>query len=44
MNKNHAKEELKILIERYNKILHEEPQIKSKQEEKTKKDLILPLC
>jgi len=43
MNKDRAKEEIRILLERYKQIMKEEREIKSKEEEMTKKDLIRPL-
>ena len=43
MDKNSAKEEVKLLIEKYNKLIQKERNIKSKEEERTKKDLIRPL-
>jgi len=43
MDKERAKEELRILLERYSQIVKKEREIKSKEEEMTKKDLIRPL-
>lgn len=43
MEKNSAKEEIRILLERYAQIMKGEKEIKSKGEEMTKKDLIRPL-
>jgi type I restriction-modification system DNA methylase subunit len=43
MEKNNAKEEIRILLERYAQIMKGEKEIKSKGEEMTKKDLIRPL-
>jgi len=43
MDKNSAKEEIRLLIEKYNKMIQQEQSIKSKREELTKKDLIRPL-
>jgi len=43
MDKNSAKTELRLLIEKYNKLVQKERDIKSKEEEMTKKDLIRPL-
>jgi len=43
MNKDNAREEVKLLLEKYNRIIQKERDIKSKEEEMTKKDLILPL-
>jgi type I restriction-modification system DNA methylase subunit len=43
MDKNSAKEEIRILLERYAQIMKGEKEIKSKGEEMTKKDLIRPL-
>jgi len=43
MDKERAKEEIRLLVEKYNRIVKEERDIKSKGEEMTKKDLILPL-
>jgi type I restriction-modification system DNA methylase subunit len=43
MDKEHAKEEVRFLVEKYNRIVKEERDIKSKEEERTKKDLIRPL-
>jgi len=43
MDKTQAKEEAKLLLEKYNTILQKERDIKSKEEEMTKKDLIRPL-
>jgi len=43
MDKEHAKEEVRLLVEKYNRIVKEERDIKSKEEERTKKDLIRPL-
>ena len=43
MDKNAAKAELRVLVDRFNQILKKEGDIKSKEEEKTKKDLIRPL-
>lgn len=43
MDKNSAKEEIKLLIEKYRKVVQSERDIKSKEEEMTKKDLIRPL-
>jgi len=43
MDKNGAKEEVRLLIEKYNKLTQKERGIKSKEEEMTKKDLIRPL-
>ena len=43
MDKELAKQEIRLLVEKYNRIIHNEGDIKSKEEEKTKKDLILPL-
>ena len=43
MDKNSAKEEIRLLLERYAQIMKGEKEIKSKGEEMTKKDLIRPL-
>ena len=43
MDKESAKKRIQEVIETYNKIKQEESTIQSKEEEKTKKDLILPL-
>jgi len=43
MDKERAKEEIRVLLERYNQIVKKEREIKSKEEEMTKKDLIRPL-
>jgi len=43
MDKEHAREEVRLLVEKYYKIIQKGLDIKSKEEEKTKKDLILPL-
>lgn len=43
MDKDAAKAELRVLVDRFNQILKKEGDIKSKEEEKTKKDLIRPL-
>jgi type I restriction-modification system DNA methylase subunit len=43
VDKAQAKEEVKLLLERYNRIVQKEREIKSKEEEMTKKDLIRPL-
>ena len=43
MDKSSAREEIKLLIEKYNKLVRKERDIKSKEEEMTKKDLIRPL-
>jgi len=43
MDKECAKEEIRILLERYSQIMKGERDIKSKEEEMTKKDLIRPL-
>jgi predicted RNA methylase len=43
MDKSSAIQELKLLIEKYNKLAQKEREIKSKEEEMTKKDLIRPL-
>jgi len=43
MNKKTAREEIRLLVERHHKIAQEGRNIKSKEEEMTKKDLILPL-
>jgi hypothetical protein len=43
MDKNSAIEEVKLLIEKYEKLVQSERDIKSKEEEMTKKDLIRPL-
>ena len=43
IDKNHAREEIQHLIEKYNKIIQEERDIKSKGEELTKQALIEPL-
>lgn len=43
MDKEHAKEEIRILLDRYSQIMKKEREIKSKEEEMTKKDLIRPL-
>jgi len=43
MEKNSAREEIRILLERYAQIMKGEKEIKSKGEEMTKKDLIRPL-
>ena len=43
MDKNYAREEIRVLLERYSQIMKKEREIKSKEEEMTKKDLIRPL-
>jgi len=43
MNKDNAREEVKLLLEKYDRIIQKERDIKSKEEEMTKKDLIRPL-
>ena len=43
MDKNNAKQEVKLLIEKYSTLVQKERDIKSKEEEMTKKDLIRPL-
>lgn len=43
MSKENAKEKVRLLIEKYGRMTQEERDIKSKEEEMTKKDLILPL-
>jgi type I restriction-modification system DNA methylase subunit len=43
MDKECAKEEIRVLLERYSQIMKKEREIKSKEEEMTKKDLIRPL-
>jgi len=43
MDKERAKEEIRVLVERYSQIMKKEREIKSKEEEMTKKDLIRPL-
>jgi type I restriction-modification system DNA methylase subunit len=43
MDKSSAREEIKLLIEKYNKLIQTRRDIRSKEEELTKKDLILPL-
>lgn len=43
MDKDYTKEEIRGLLERYNQIMKKEREIKSKEEEMTKKDLIRPL-
>jgi type I restriction-modification system DNA methylase subunit len=43
MDKESAKEEIRVLLERYSQIMKKEREIKSKEEEMTKKDLIRPL-
>src|SRR5271157_1643417 len=43
MDKTSAKEEIQLLVEKYNRIIQEGRDIKSKEEEMTKKDLIRPL-
>jgi predicted RNA methylase len=43
MDKERAKEEIRVLLERYTQIMKKEREIKSKEEEMTKKDLIRPL-
>lgn len=43
MDRESAREEIRLLVEKYNRIVKEERDIKSKIEERTKKDLIRPL-
>ena len=43
MDKELAKQEARVLVEKYGRIVKEERDIKSKEEERTKKDLIRPL-
>jgi len=43
MSKENAKEKVRFLIEKYGRMTQEERDIKSKEEEMTKKDLILPM-
>jgi len=43
MDRESVKQEIRLLVEKYNRIIQNERDIKSKEEEKTKKDLILPL-
>jgi type I restriction-modification system DNA methylase subunit len=43
VDKEKAKQDIKDLVEKYNKIVQKERDIKSKEEELAKKDLILPL-
>lgn len=43
MNKENAREEAKLLLEKFNRIMQKDRDIKSKEEEMTKKDLIRPL-
>lgn len=43
MDRESAKQEIRLLVEKYHRIIQNERDVKSKEEEKTKKDLILPL-
>jgi type I restriction-modification system DNA methylase subunit len=43
MDRESAREQIRLLIEKYNRIIQNERDIKSKEEEMTKKDLIRPL-
>jgi len=43
IDKSNAREEVKRLVEKYNRLIQKERGIKSKEEEMTKKDLIRPL-
>jgi type I restriction-modification system DNA methylase subunit len=43
MDKELARQEARVLVEKYSRIVKEERDIKSKEEERTKKDLIRPL-
>ena len=43
MDKERAREEIQVLLQRYSQIMRKEREIKSKEEEMTKKDLIRPL-
>jgi hypothetical protein len=43
MDREIVKDEIRLLVEKYSRIVKEERDIKSKEEERTKKDLIRPL-